>query len=99
VENPHKKNNHDKDKGKYKIQSKPTIEQIQETNPSSQKNENKKSEDGGDTIMKLEDQDLANIDLEKFEEAFKNKELQTISVKQLRKVDKVFIDSTTKATS
>jgi hypothetical protein len=49
--------------------------------------------------MQLEDQDLADIDLEKLEEAFNKKELQTIPVEQLRKVHKVFIDSTIGATS
>jgi hypothetical protein len=49
--------------------------------------------------MQLDDQDLADIDLEKLEEAFNKKELQTIPVEQLRKVHKVFIDSTIGATS
>jgi hypothetical protein len=49
--------------------------------------------------MQLDEQDLADIDLEKLEEAFNRKELQTIPVEQLRKVHKVFIDSTTGSTS
>jgi hypothetical protein len=43
--------------------------------------------------------ELADIDLDKLEDAFNKKELQTIPVEQLRKVHKVFIDSTTGATS
>ena len=49
--------------------------------------------------MQLDDQDLADIDLEKLKEDFNKKEFQTIPVEQLRKVHKVFIDSTTGATS
>jgi hypothetical protein len=49
--------------------------------------------------MQLDEQDLADIDLEKLEEAFNKKELQSIPVEQLRKVHKVFIDSTAGATS
>jgi hypothetical protein len=49
--------------------------------------------------MQLDDQDLVDIDLEKLEEAFNKKELQTIPVEQLRKVHKVFIDSMAGATS
>jgi hypothetical protein len=48
--------------------------------------------------MQLDEQDLADIDLEKLEEAFNKKELQSIPVEQLRKVHKVFIDSTAGAT-
>jgi hypothetical protein len=54
---------------------------------------------GGDTLMQMEDLGSADIDLEKLEEAFNKKELQTILVEQLRKVHKVFIDSTAGATS
>jgi hypothetical protein len=49
--------------------------------------------------MQLDDQDLADIDLEKLKEAFNKKEFQTIPVEQLRKVHKVFIDSMAGATS
>jgi hypothetical protein len=63
------------------------------------KNQRRGGGGGGDIVMQLEDQDLADIDLEKHEEAFNKKELQTIPVKQLRKVHKVFIDSTIGDTS
>jgi hypothetical protein len=46
VENLHKKNNQDKDKGKANLQFEPTKENIQETYPSVRKNEDK-IEDGG----------------------------------------------------
>jgi hypothetical protein len=39
--------------------------------------------------MQLDEQDLADIDLEKLEEAFNRKDLHTIPVEQLRKVHKV----------
>jgi len=42
----------------------------------------------------MDEQNLIDIDLEKMEVAFNKKELQSIPVKQLRKVHKVFIDST-----
>jgi hypothetical protein len=49
--------------------------------------------------MKFDEQDLADIDLEKLEEACNRKELQTIPMEQLRKVHKAFIDSTAGSTS
>jgi hypothetical protein len=49
--------------------------------------------------MNVDERDLADIDLEKLEEAFNRKELQSIPLEQLRKVHKVYIDSTTGATS
>jgi hypothetical protein len=98
VENLYKKNNQDKDKGKSKLQPEPAIEKNQGTNPVVQQNEDK-PEDGGDTLMQLDDQDLVDIDLNKLEEAFNKNELQTIPVEKLRNVHKVFIDSTAGATS
>jgi hypothetical protein len=44
--------------------------------------------------MQLDEQDLVDIDLEKLEEALNRKDLHAIPVEQLRKVHKVFIDST-----
>jgi hypothetical protein len=55
--------------------------------------------DGGDIIMQIDEKELEDIDLDKLEDAFNRKELQSIPVEQLRKVHKVFIDSTTGATS
>jgi len=49
--------------------------------------------------MQLDEQDLADIDLEKLKESFNKKELQSILIEQLRKVHKVFINSTAGNTS
>jgi hypothetical protein len=43
--------------------------------------------------MIMDETDLAEIDLEKLEEALNQKDLQHIPVEQLRKVHKVFTDS------
>jgi hypothetical protein len=43
--------------------------------------------------MALDDRDLAGIDLEKLEEALNQKNLQTLPEDQLRKVHKVFLNS------
>ena len=45
--------------------------------------------------MSMEEMDLAEIDLEKLEEALNQKDLQHLPVEQLRKVHKVFTDSST----
>lgn len=47
----------------------------------------------GDTLMQLDDRDLAGIDLEKLEEALNQKDLQALLEEQLRKVHKFFLDS------
>jgi hypothetical protein len=52
-----------------------------------------------DTIMEMDEQDLADIDLDRLEEALNKKDLQTIPEDQLRKVHKVFLDSSAGATS
>jgi hypothetical protein len=52
-----------------------------------------KGEGGGDTPMQLDERDLAGIDLEKLEEALNQKNLQTLPEEQLRKVHKVFLNS------
>jgi hypothetical protein len=49
--------------------------------------------------MQIDERELEDIDLDKLEEAFNRKELQTIPLEQLRKVHKVFTDSTKGATS
>ena len=43
--------------------------------------------------MQLDNRDLAGIDLEKLEEALNQKDLQTLSEEQLRKVHKFFLNS------
>ena len=52
-----------------------------------------------DTIMIVDETDLAEIDLEKLEEALNQKDLQHLPVEQLRKVHKVFTDSTAGSTA
>ena len=49
--------------------------------------------------MLLDDRDLAEIDLEKLEEALNQKNLQTLPEEQLRKVHKVFLNSSVGSTS
>ena len=43
--------------------------------------------------MQINEQELAEIDIDKLEEALNKLDLQTIPIEQLRKVHKVFIDS------
>jgi hypothetical protein len=47
----------------------------------------------------LKDHDLAGIDLEKLEEALNQKDMQALPEEKLRKVHKVFLDSTTGSTA
>ena len=49
--------------------------------------------------MQIDEKELEDIDLDKLEDAFNQKEIQSIPVEKLRKVHKVFINSTTGATS
>jgi hypothetical protein len=53
----------------------------------------------GDTPMQLDAQDLAGIDFEKLEEALNLRDLQGLPEEQLRKVHKVFLDSTAGSTA
>jgi hypothetical protein len=50
-------------------------------------------------IMELNEQELEDIYLDKIEEALNKMDLQTIMDDHLRKVHKVFLDSTTGATT
>jgi hypothetical protein len=49
--------------------------------------------------MAMDEQDLAGVDLDRLEEALNKKDLKTIPEDQLRKVHKVFLDSSAGATS
>jgi hypothetical protein len=49
--------------------------------------------DDGDDEMELEEQDLAGVDLEHLEHAYRHQKLYTIPRDQLRKVHKVFLNS------
>jgi hypothetical protein len=71
-------------------------------NPSPQNDETHLEERGegdGDTPMMLDDRELAGIDLEKLEEALNQKNLQTLPEEQLRKVHKVFLNSSAGSTA
>jgi hypothetical protein len=46
-----------------------------------------------DTVMEMDEQDLAEIDLDRLEEALNKKDIQTLPEDQLRKVHKLFLDS------
>jgi hypothetical protein len=71
----------------------PTPVQNQETHGEEGK------EADGDTPMQLDAQDLVGIDLERMEEALNTKNLQGLLEEQLRKVHKVFLDSTAGSTA
>jgi hypothetical protein len=58
-----------------------------------------REEGEGDTPMILDDRELAGIDLEKLEEAIDQKNLQTLPEEQLRKVHKVFLNSSAGSTA
>jgi hypothetical protein len=58
-----------------------------------------RGEGDGDTPMKLDERDLVGIDLEKIEEALNHENLQTLPEEQLRKVHKVFINSSAGSTA
>ena len=49
--------------------------------------------------MQMDAQDLAGIDLEKLEEALDQKDIQGLPEEQLRKVHKVFLNSTAGSTT
>jgi hypothetical protein len=53
----------------------------------------------GDIHMQMNAQDLAGIDLEKLEEALDQRDLQGLPEEQLRKVHKIFLDSTAGSTA
>jgi hypothetical protein len=89
IQDPHKVKNQEKGK----IQAAHTSTQSKEANQEDKMGEN------GDTQMQLDEQDLADIYIEKLEEALNRKDLQTIPIEQLRKVHKVFLDSTAGSTS
>jgi hypothetical protein len=52
-----------------------------------------------DTSVAMDEQDLEKIDLDRLEEALNKKDIQTLPDDQLKKVHKVFLDSSAGATS
>jgi hypothetical protein len=99
IENPHLSADGGNIKSKEKQQKQPRVEQ--KINPESQPPliPGKSPVMDEDTTMELNEQELADIDLDKLEEALNKKDLQTIPDDQLRKFHKVFLDSTAGATS
>jgi hypothetical protein len=69
------------------------------SDPNKEINAEEKGDVDGDTLMQMDAQDLAGIDLEKLEEALDQKDLQGLPEEQLRKVHKVFLDSTAGSTA
>jgi hypothetical protein len=67
--------------------------------PNKEINAEEKGDANGDTLMQMEAQVLVGIDLEKLEEALNQKDLQGLPKEQLRKVHKVFLDSTVGSTA
>jgi len=57
------------------------------------------TEDEEETLIQMNEKELADIDLEKLEEALNKQDMETILVEKHRKVQKVFLDSIVSATS
>jgi hypothetical protein len=53
----------------------------------------------GDVEMELDEQDLAGVDLEHLEHAYRHHKLFTIPPDQLRKVHKIFLNSSVNSTA
>jgi hypothetical protein len=74
VENPHKTSDPSKGKGKEKQTLDPVLEKISSHDPQAQIIPGKDlEEDGGDTIMQIDERELEDIDLDKLEEALNQK--------------------------
>jgi hypothetical protein len=99
VENPHK--SVEKDPNKYKedqlVQNHKTLGN--QVDPQNHPVSGKEPEREEDTILEMDEQDLAEIDLESLEEALNKKDLQTLPEDQLKKVHKVFLESSAGDTS
>jgi hypothetical protein len=99
VENPHKmtwkEDNNNRENQQPQEHLIPGIPADPQNRPDTGK-EPKKEED---TVMEMDEHDLVEIDLDRLEEALNKKDLQTLPEDQLRKVHKVFLDSSTGATS
>lgn len=81
VENPHKPGHQRNDKGKAKQSPDPILEKITTPCSSALEDVDKVPGGEGDSVMYIDEQDLTDIDLEKLEDAFNKKELQSIPVK------------------
>jgi hypothetical protein len=99
VENPHKTMGKDHNNNKEDQQPQGHPIPGNQADPQDFPDSGKELEKEEDTIMEMDEQDLAEIDLDRLEEALNKKDLQTLPEDQLRKVHKVFMDSSTGATS
>jgi hypothetical protein len=96
VENPHKTSKPGKGKKTLDL----VLEKIPSHDPQDHSTPGKDPDDDeGEIIMQIDEMELEEIDLDKLEETLNQKELQSIQVEKLRKVHKVFINSTMGTTS
>jgi hypothetical protein len=98
VENPHKVMGIEGNNNKENQQPKEHLTQGIPGDPQIHPDSGKELEKEEDTVMEMDEHDLAEIDLDRLEEALNKKDLQTLSEDQLRKVHKVFLDSSAGAT-
>jgi hypothetical protein len=77
----------------------PVLEQIPPISTSSTKDDEPLDLEEGDVEMDLDEQDLTGIDLEHLEQAYRHQQLYTIPPDQLRKVHKVFLNSSVGSTA
>jgi hypothetical protein len=68
------------------------------TDPTTRMEDHLEAEDG-DVEMDLDEQELAGVDLEHLEHAYRHQKLYTIPPDQLRKVHKVFLNSSAGSTT
>jgi hypothetical protein len=71
----------------------PVLEEIPSSSTSHAKFGEASNPEDEDTKMYLEDKDMVRLDLEHLEQAYRKQELYTIPPYQLRKVHKVFLNS------
>lgn len=84
---------------KGKTMETPVLEQIPPISTSSTKDDEPLDLEEGDIKMDLDEQDLTGIDLEHLEQAYRHQQLYTIPPDQLRKVHKVFLNSSAGSTA
>jgi hypothetical protein len=99
VENPHKTAGKDPSKHKEDHPSQEYQTPANQADPQTHPVSRKEPEREEDKVMEMDEHDLAEIDLDRLEEALKKKDLQTLLEDQLRKFHKFFLDSSAGATS
>jgi hypothetical protein len=98
VENPHKVTGLEDNNNKENQQPKEHLTLGIPIDPQIHPDTGKEPEKEEDTVMEMDEHDLAGIDLDRLEEALNKKDLQTLSEDQLKKFHKVFLDSSAGAT-